>query len=148
MAKLLDPAHHHLTLLRVGDEPDGAPGVPARPMVLTGWPGSVATEAELELEAHPIYDSQLWEAFRNELTDDMSDEVAALRDAGFDVTLEIRTGDPVDEILAAAADNGTDLIVMTTHGRSGLTKALMGSVTEGVVRHAEVPVLILRPRTD
>ena len=46
--------------------------------------------------------------------------------------------------LAAAAARGADAIVMATEGRTGLTHLLIGSVAEKVVRHAPVPVLVLR----
>ena len=55
-----------------------------------------------------------------------------------------REGDAAAEIVAQAADGGADLIAMTTHGRTGFGRLLFGSVAEHVVRHAEVPVLLLR----
>jgi nucleotide-binding universal stress UspA family protein len=48
-------------------------------------------------------------------------------------------------ILGASKDVHADLIVMTTHARAGLDRLLLGSVSEGVVHHANVPVLLLRP---
>lgn len=53
-------------------------------------------------------------------------------------------GLPVDSIVDYAASNGCDLIVMGSHGRSGISRALLGSVAEGVLRHATVPVMIFR----
>lgn len=53
----------------------------------------------------------------------------------------VRHGNPHDDILAYATDHGIDLIVMGTHGRTGVKRALIGSVTENVVRHSEIPVL-------
>jgi nucleotide-binding universal stress UspA family protein len=53
----------------------------------------------------------------------------------------VHEGDPRDAILAAADEVGADLIVMGTHGRRGIRRALLGSVAESVVRHAHVPVL-------
>lgn len=55
-------------------------------------------------------------------------------------------GDPAREILRAAEDNKSDLIVMGTHGRTGLTRLLMGSVAEQVVRNASCPVMIVQAR--
>lgn len=51
---------------------------------------------------------------------------------------------PVDAILQYASEHGCDIIVMGSHGRTGIQRALIGSVAEGVVRHAPVPVLIDR----
>jgi nucleotide-binding universal stress UspA family protein len=59
-------------------------------------------------------------------------------------TAELRRGSSWQQILAVAAEVGADLIVMGTHGRSGITHALLGSVTEKVVRHSPVPVLTFR----
>jgi nucleotide-binding universal stress UspA family protein len=53
-------------------------------------------------------------------------------------------GDPAREIVRLAADEDADLIVIGTHGRSGLTRLLMGSVAEEVVRRAECPVLTVK----
>ncbi|MBI2620253.1 MAG: universal stress protein [Ignavibacteriales bacterium] len=61
------------------------------------------------------------------------------------VTIEIRHGSPAQEIVKASRDLNTDLVVMCTHGRSGLSHMLMGSVAEKVVRTAACPVLTLKP---
>ena len=60
------------------------------------------------------------------------------------VTTEVRSGTPTEAIVAAAVDYGADLIVMATHGRSGLPHLLLGSVAERVIRHARCPVLAVR----
>ena len=54
------------------------------------------------------------------------------------------TGDPATAIANLAQEEGVELIVMGTHGRTGLMRLLMGSVAEAVVRHAPCPVLTLR----
>lgn len=54
------------------------------------------------------------------------------------------TGSPAGAITRFAEDEGVDLIVMGTHGRSGLSRLLMGSVAEAVVRKAHCPVLTFR----
>lgn len=61
-----------------------------------------------------------------------------------EVRTAIRTGDPATEILAACAAEHADLIVMSTQGRSGLDRVLLGSVALKVVRHASLPVLLVR----
>jgi nucleotide-binding universal stress UspA family protein len=57
---------------------------------------------------------------------------------------EIRQGEPAAEIVKFAKENNVDMIVMTTHGRSGISRLLMGSVAEHVIRKAPCPVLTLR----
>jgi nucleotide-binding universal stress UspA family protein len=58
---------------------------------------------------------------------------------------QVMEGPPADAILAAAAREGCDLIVMGTHGRTGLSRALLGSVAEVVSRRARCPVATVRP---
>jgi universal stress protein A len=64
--------------------------------------------------------------------------------AGRTIREEVREGTPHAEIVEFAREAGVDLIVMGTHGRSGLSHMLLGSVTEKVVRTAPCPVLTVR----
>jgi len=57
----------------------------------------------------------------------------------------VHVGHPADMISARAHDVGADLIVMTSHGRTGISRAWLGSVADGVVRASKLPVLMLRP---
>jgi nucleotide-binding universal stress UspA family protein len=57
---------------------------------------------------------------------------------------ECLTGNPVVEILKFAESHGVDLIVMASHGRTGLSRLLMGSIAEGVMRKARCPVLVVK----
>jgi nucleotide-binding universal stress UspA family protein len=68
----------------------------------------------------------------------------ALRAEGLMAEAVIRTGDAATEILDYAAERAVDLIAMTTHGRSGLRRWLLGSVTNKVLRGASLPVLLSR----
>ena len=63
---------------------------------------------------------------------------------GVDTKSTVRTGHPSSEIAKYAAEHGCDLIVMATHGRTGLAHMLLGSTAEQVVRHAPCPVLTIR----
>ncbi|MFO0613592.1 MAG: universal stress protein [Polyangiaceae bacterium] len=56
------------------------------------------------------------------------------------------TGDPADQIVAEAARVDADVIVLATHGRTGLKRLLLGSVAEKVVRLAGCPVFVLREK--
>lgn len=64
---------------------------------------------------------------------------------GINVVRVVVTGTPFLEIVRYARDNEIDLIVIGTHGRSGLVHAILGSVAEKVVRKANCPVLTVRP---
>jgi nucleotide-binding universal stress UspA family protein len=63
---------------------------------------------------------------------------------GLSADPEVRIGDAVEEIIRYADDVNADLIVMATHGRSGLSHILMGSTAEQVIRKASCPVLTLK----
>ena len=68
--------------------------------------------------------------------------------AGVSIETAIEDGKPHRAILEYANEEEIDCIVMGTHGRSGLDRYLLGSVTERVVRAAEMPVLTVRVRDD
>lgn len=57
----------------------------------------------------------------------------------------VRTGNPYHEILEEADEQGVDLIVVATHGHSGVEHMLFGSTADRIVRHARCPVLTIRP---
>ncbi|MDY7082181.1 MAG: universal stress protein [Halobacteria archaeon] len=65
-------------------------------------------------------------------------------EANIDVVRNVVDGVPHRRILEYADDNNIDLIVMGTHGKTGLDRLLLGSVTEKVVRSSEIPVLTVR----
>lgn len=70
--------------------------------------------------------------------------VAGLRQSGLKARSLLRVGAPFLEILHAAQNEAADLIVMGTHGRTGLAHVLLGSVAERVVRKSACPVLTVR----
>ena len=74
----------------------------------------------------------------------VSAHIDALRAAGFEPTLLVREGEPGVEIAHAAAEGNFDLIVMGTHGRRLITRALLGSVANKVLSLGNVPVLLVR----
>lgn len=61
------------------------------------------------------------------------------------VESQVMEGDPVDMILRAAEETNSDVIVMGTHGRTALSRLLLGSVAESVLRRAPCPVLTAKP---
>ena len=91
------------------------------------------------LEPHPVVSEQpstqeIAEVARNRLGRKVKHEVI------------VKTGKPAESIIQAAEDLDVDLIVMATHGRSGVARLFLGSVAEHVVRGAQRPVLSVRPR--
>ena len=76
------------------------------------------------------------------------DELKKLADQhlhGHHCAIVVKKGDPANMIKAAAQEVGSDLIVMATHGRRGITHIVMGSTAEKVVREAPCMVLTIRP---
>lgn len=63
-------------------------------------------------------------------------------------TIKVVEGEAAGVILDTAVAEGVDLIIMSTHGRSGISRWIMGSVTERVLRHAPYPVLVIREPTQ
>jgi nucleotide-binding universal stress UspA family protein len=70
---------------------------------------------------------------------------ARAREAGVDATAAVRSGRPHEAIREYAEDHGADLVVVGTHGRSGVERVLLGSVAERVLRTATRPVLVVGP---
>jgi nucleotide-binding universal stress UspA family protein len=73
------------------------------------------------------------------------DAVESIADeAGVRIERSLVDGSPAREIVRYAEDEGCDLVIMGTHGRGGIDRLLLGSVTERVVRSSNVPVLTIR----
>lgn len=81
---------------------------------------------------------------RERLERDAQELVARGRRAGIDVSFLVWTGDPGDQIVAAAEAEHVDMIVVGSHGRGTVGRLLLGSVSEHVVRNAACPVLVVR----
>jgi nucleotide-binding universal stress UspA family protein len=92
-----------------------------------------------------------WSNFEKDLRDGAQKAMERFIDENFsEVTLiiskaEIVIGDPVEELLKFSKENFVDLIIMGTHGRKGLEKAMFGSVAEGIISRSECPVLTVNP---
>ena len=71
--------------------------------------------------------------------------VREARESGATAEFLVWDGDPGDSIAAAVEAEHADLVVVGTRGRSGAERMLLGSVSDHVVRHAECPVLVVRP---
>jgi universal stress protein A len=86
-------------------------------------------------------------AYEEELRADYQRSLERLRKERLSSKVKVRmrvvTGDPAIEIVRMAKEEKADLVVLPTHGRTGLSHVFFGSVAEKVVRHAECPVLTL-----
>jgi nucleotide-binding universal stress UspA family protein len=68
----------------------------------------------------------------------------SLKKQGVTVSTIVSTGNAADEIIKAAEETGADLIAMSTHGRSGWKRLAFGSITDKVMHHSSIPVLMVR----
>ncbi len=86
--------------------------------------------------------SQLDEAYHDEAANYLEKIATTLKRKGIAVKVEVLSGKPAEEILKYSQRSGVDLIIMSTHGRSGVSRWVFGSVADKVIRQTEVPVLI------
>lgn len=102
------------------------------------------------LVGYPVYGAAIeMTALQQALEDERVEAEAYLKvakqdlvDRGFEVTTELLNGSPTREIIAATRPG--DLVIMSTHGRGGLSRWFLGSVAEDVVRRSPVPVMLIR----
>ena len=83
---------------------------------------------------------------RERLERDAQGLVERGRELGVEVSFLVWTGDPGDQIVAAAEAEEVDLVLVGSHGRGAVGRLFLGSVSEHVVRNAPCPVLVVRPR--
>jgi nucleotide-binding universal stress UspA family protein len=69
-----------------------------------------------------------------------------LTDKGIDVTVRIIAGDPAVKIVDQARHEKADLIAMSTHGRSGIARWVLGSVADKILHESKIPLWLVRPR--
>ena len=89
---------------------------------------------------------ELLASVRDEARNYLEAKMAELRKQGVEqISYLLQEGNAANELVAMASDTSESLIVMCSHGRSGVKRWMLGSVTESVVRHSNNPVLVLRP---
>ena len=76
----------------------------------------------------------------------LSGKVRRMSSQGVKGSYRVVIGDPAQSIMEFAQKEHIDLVVMTTHGKSGLKRAIMGSVADVVIRESGKPVLVVRPK--
>ena len=90
-------------------------------------------------------DPRVYEQVRHRAHNLLEEHAGKMRDAGVAIAKKhLRSGSPDQEIVALSEELGAGLIVMGGRGLGGMTRALMGSVSDSVVRHASCPVLVAR----
>jgi nucleotide-binding universal stress UspA family protein len=146
--RYLQPAENELILLQVAEPPDGGTGAISDlvaddmlqdRIIPRFWP------AQMAAARHPTYTTQIEDSVAAHLAAKLSPMVNELRDNGYTVSTLVEFGDPAPVIEQVIRHNDIDLVAMTTHGRTGLRRVLLGSVAEHVLRHVSVPLLLLHP---
>jgi nucleotide-binding universal stress UspA family protein len=93
-------------------------------------------------------EEELIERRKAKMLEEFERYVPGYRELGLEVEPQAQFGNPVEKILEAVEIYNVDLIVMGTHGRTGIHLALIGSVAEKVVRHSPVPVTTVKVPGD
>jgi nucleotide-binding universal stress UspA family protein len=104
----------------------------------TATTGSGLGDVAPYVDPTPILDAD-----RDAAVDYLNGVAARLRQHNLTVDTEHPEGPPAEEIVKRAAELGVSLILMTTHGRSGLGRVVFGSTADSVIRHAPCPVLLV-----
>jgi nucleotide-binding universal stress UspA family protein len=169
--KVLHGATNHLFLVRAGEQgnTDGEAILKTVVVPLDGSPlaekalscvEELAKKMKLELvlmrayalppavsaEEYGAYTDELIDQLEAESRDYLAEKVNEMKGKGFgNVSSVINLGYGAEEIITLARNTPDNFIAMCTHGRSGVKRWVLGSVTERVVRHSGDPVLIIRP---
>ena len=115
-------------------------GAPEMPISLPETP------EDARVARHPIYKDQEIASAEAEARHSVARAEAMLHEKGIIARSEVLLGRPADEIIEYAKEQDADLIVMCSHGRSGIGRWVFGSVTDKVLRGTGTPVLIIRPQ--
>ena len=95
---------------------------------------------------HPIFVDQQWDSHRELAKEYLGDLCERVGCPDIKVNTVVEMGMPAETIIEYARQHPVDLIVMATHGRSGLQRWVYGSVADKVLRGANVPILLVRTR--
>jgi nucleotide-binding universal stress UspA family protein len=150
-----DPAHARVIVPLDGS--DFAPAALPTAVELVGPSGELVLVSVVESSEEVVRDEfgrireyldQQEEALTSDARDylhDVADQLVE-KHPGLHVTVEVRIGAPAAGIIAVAADRVADLVVMASHGRTGIPRAVFGSVTGAVLRDGFTPVMVVHPR--
>lgn len=148
--KLFSPPETEVLLFSVvtpqsAPELHGPSGVPSPGDVMSAMVlhGEHTYRHELEEQAQRY--EEIGQALAAQRARDLQQAGRALEQAGYAVRTDSWTGEAAETITTYARNKKVDVIAMATHGRSGLSRMLMGSVAEEVMRTSPIPVLLLRP---
>lgn len=112
----------------------------ARVHLLHAWAVSFVSSADLPTAVPASFFDDVAKGAQRLLDDALAEH----QTAGVTLTGATAYGDARDVVVDTAKQMGADLIIVGTHGRRGVRRALLGSVAESIVRHAHCPVLVVR----
>ena len=144
--QLIAGAETSITLLTVAAAPEESAEARAQTKLP---PAMVAGQVEFK-ETEPRFVERRGQAVarvRAELDHYLEEAMAGLPLQRVAVEKAVRFGDPAEEIIKFAREQNVDLIMMATHGRTGLSRAISGSVADRVVTSGAAPVLLVRPES-
>ncbi len=149
--RLVEGAGAEVTLFTSGQAPKSTPlrrRALRRPVPVAAMPGTYARGViPAQAPSYAENPDQAMERREHELFEYLDDVAKPLVKAGAGVRTVVHFGEPATEIIEQAKRGGFDLIVMATHGRSGLSEKLHGSVAAAVIRRGVMPVLVVRPKS-
>ncbi|OGO39712.1 MAG: hypothetical protein A2147_05900 [Chloroflexi bacterium RBG_16_57_8] len=119
----------------VRPSPIGAPASPAGSTIISPSTIQVIVESAKKLDRHKAYRATRY----------LRAQSRRITAAGVECPYRIRLGEPAEEIIQFCQSEAMGLVVMTTSGKAGVKRALLGSVADRVVREPGFPVLVIRP---
>lgn len=115
---------------------------PATPVIAAGASGVASTPAGSEIVALEEDKRNTARARRY-----LNRKVRQIKSQDIAGSCNVVVGDPAQSIMALSKKERIDMIVMSTHGKSGLKRAILGSVADAVIRESGKPVLVIRPQS-
>ena len=100
------------------------------------------------MEIEGVENTEMGDFIKEAFQGFVSDSVRQLEKEGINARGVVKRGRPPQVILQVAYEEGADMIVMGTHGRTGLARTIIGSVADRIVRHSKVPVVLVPAKED
>lgn len=104
-----------------------------------------ATDLAVDAERYPIFREQEIASAKAGTEAYLKPLARQLREDGFETRVEVVFGRPAAEIVRFAEEEDMDMIAMCTHGRSGISRWMVGSVADKVLRGTNLPIMLVRP---
>ncbi len=150
VVKIFPPSICEIVLLKVSSVPDElkeslkGSRVTGDWATVMSWNPAIGAKQKMDPDKS-AYIERVWGGLKAEMVDNLAEIKEKLKEDGYDVTLGIRFGNVAKEIISYTELNKIDLIAMSTHGRKGFKRMIIGSVAEKVLPNVRIPVMMLHP---